>query len=168
MSFPELLKEKKDSGIKVKTDLNLPKKNKSNGLVILSDKSLTNELLEWLSMLDVNFVVVMDKADFKGAKNVTVVKEIPEELDYGFDFVVGDNELSNLNRYFKKWVVPLVPKKNYMSSILKEFNPMRSEGNSFLYDEENKWSIFYAITRYLENCKFPYDKKNLVKNVFEI
>jgi len=168
MSFPELLKEKKDHGVKVKTTLNLPKWNKSNWLVILSDQKLANELLEWLSMLDVNFVVVMDEADSDVAKNVTVVKEVSEELDYGFDFVVGDNELSNLNRYFKKWVVPLVPKKNYMSSILKEFNPMKSEWNSFLYDDENKWSIFYAITRYLENCKFPYDKKNLVKNVFEI
>ena len=168
MSFPDLLKEKRDYNLKIKTELNLPKWNKTNGLIALSDKDLAASLVEWLSALDVNFVVLLENSNIESSKNVTVVSEVSEDLDSGFDFVVGDNELSNLTRYFKKWVVPLVPKKNYMSSILKEFNPMKSEGNSFLYDDENKWSIFYAITRYLENCKFPYDKKNLVKNVFEI
>ncbi len=168
MSFPELLKEKKDHAAQVKTKLNLPKWNTSNGLVILSNSELTTELIEWLSTLNANFVVLSENNNSQSSKNVTVVKEISEELNSGFDFLVCDNEVSNLGKYFEKWVVPLAPKENYMSSILKEFNPMKSEGNSFLYDDENKWSIFYAITRYLENCKFPYDKKNLVKNVFEI
>ena len=157
-----------NESLKIKNELNLPKWNKTNGLIVLSDKKLATALVEWLSTLDANFVVLLEDANFIWSKNVTLVNEVSEELDYGFDFVVCDNELPNLSRYFKKWVVPLAPKENYMSSILKEFNPMKSEGNSFLYDDENKWSIFYAITRYLENCKFPYDKKNLVKNVFEI
>ncbi len=168
MSFPDLIKEKQTYSLRVKNELNLPKKNKTNWLIVLSNQTLSDNLIEWLSVLDANFVVVSDTPLDKKLKNISVVNELSEELDYGFDFVVWDNELSNLNRYFEKWVVPLVPKENHMSSILKEFNPMKSEGNSFLYDAENKWSIFYAITRYLENCKFPYDKKNLVKNVFEI
>lgn len=168
MSFPELIKLKNDYNTKVKTELSLPKWNTTNGLVVLNNSELVVELIHWLSTLSANFVVIMQDGDHKWSKNVKVVKEVSEELSSGFDFIVCDNEVSNLGRYFEKWVVPLAPKENYMSSILKEFNPMKSEGNSFLYDDENKWSIFYAITRYLENCKFPYDKKSLVKNVFEI
>ena len=48
-----------------------------------------------------------------------------------------------------------------MNSILKEFNPLKNEGNSFHYDELNHWAIFYTIVRYMENYKFPFDKLNL-------
>jgi len=148
--------------------MNLPKGNKTNGLIVLSDSSLATELAEGLSTLDANFVVFLEKSGLEGGANVAFTDTLPEDLNMGFDFVVCDNEVSNLWKYFENGVVPLLPKKNHMSSILKEFNPVKSEGNSFLYNSEDKWSIFYAITRYLENCKFPYDKRNLVKNVFEI
>ena len=42
---------------------------------------------------------------------------------------------------------------------------MRSEWNAYFYDESNKWSIFSSIVKYMENYTFPFDNKNLVKNV---
>ena len=42
---------------------------------------------------------------------------------------------------------------------------MKDEGNAYLYDEDNEWSVFYALARYLENYKISFDNKNLVKNV---
>jgi glycogen synthase len=45
---------------------------------------------------------------------------------------------------------------------------MQSEGNGYIFEKNNKWEIFYALTKYLENYKFPYDNRNLVKNVLEI
>jgi hypothetical protein len=45
---------------------------------------------------------------------------------------------------------------------------MKNEGNSFYYEESNHWSIFYSIVRYMENYKFPFDNKNLIKNVLAV
>jgi hypothetical protein len=45
---------------------------------------------------------------------------------------------------------------------------MKNEGNSYFYDSESKWLVFWAIIRYMENYKFPFDNKNLVKNVLKV
>jgi hypothetical protein len=66
------------------------------------------------------------------------------------------------------WIVPIISSKNPLNSILKEFNPMRNEWNSYLFEQDDRWAIFYALVRYLENFKFPFDNKNLVKNVLNI
>jgi len=55
-----------------------------------------------------------------------------------------------------------------LSALLKEFNPMKGEGNAFIYEKENIWCIFYAFIRYLENSKFPFDNKILVQNVIKL
>jgi hypothetical protein len=45
---------------------------------------------------------------------------------------------------------------------------MKSEGNAFLYDMYDEWSIFYALIKYVENTKFPFDNKALIENVYKI
>ena len=70
--------------------------------------------------------------------------------------------------YIEKWITPIVLRKNNISTNLTEFNPLQNEWNSFFYEELNKWSIFYSIVRYMENFKFPFDNKNLVKNVLKV
>jgi hypothetical protein len=62
----------------------------------------------------------------------------------------------------------VIPRQNSMWSVLSDYNAAKSEWNSFLYELENEWDVFYTIARYLENFKFPYDNKSLVKNVFEV
>jgi len=84
-----------------------------------------------------------------------------------FDFTVVDSDLSNLSQYSEKAIVTIAPEDNHYSSVLKEYNPMKSVWNAYLYEETNEWSIFYAVARYLENYKISFDNKSLVKNVYE-
>ena len=42
---------------------------------------------------------------------------------------------------------------------------MKFEGNAFLFDAVDKFQIFAALIRYLENIKYPGDKRTLLKNL---
>ncbi|MBF0913876.1 hypothetical protein HXK64_02895 [Candidatus Gracilibacteria bacterium] len=79
--------------------------------------------------------------------------------------MICDKEASSLKKYLEKGVTPIISKNNPLKSILKEFDPAKNIGNSFLFESENKWQIFYSLVRYLENYKFPFDNRNLVKNI---
>jgi hypothetical protein len=76
--------------------------------------------------------------------------------------------VENLSKYLKLWIVPIISANNTLKSVLREFNPMKNEWNAYIFQENNEWHIFYAIARYLENSKFPFDNKNLTKNVIEL
>ena len=69
-----------------------------------------------------------------------------------------------MEKYLKNWIVPIISKNSYYTKTLQEFNPIKSEWNSFFYEEENKWCIFSWIIKYIENYKFPFDNKTLLKN----
>lgn len=142
-------------------------KNKAIWLIVLEDNKNIDFLLDWLEVLSCDFVVKTEE-QLKEKLNVTSSNKIKKDLLVWFDFVVTDNELEWLKEYFSLWITPVVPFNNYFWSILKEFNPLSNEWNSFLYEDQNKWSMYYAIIRYLENYKFPYDNRNLVKNVVSL
>jgi hypothetical protein len=67
----------------------------------------------------------------------------------------------------KAGVVPIMPNKNVFSGMLREFNPMRFEGNGFFWDGESPYNIFHKIISYAENIKFPEDRRILLKNITE-
>jgi hypothetical protein len=124
----------------------------------------------WLANLPINFVVVWDfwkEWQDEQFKNIYITKKINESNIKAFDFVVLDSNITNLSDYTHNAVVPIFPTDNHLSSLLKEYQPMKNEGNSYLYEKHNQWSIFHSITRYLENYKITFDNKSLVKNVFE-
>ncbi|MFK7780377.1 MAG: hypothetical protein QM490_04460 [Candidatus Gracilibacteria bacterium] len=149
--------------------LGLLLKYKPLGLIKLSNNNLTKELIEGLKKLPCGFVVYSEGADTeKKYNNLVITGELDNSLIAGFDFMVCDDEITNLNNYIEGGVTPIIIRNNHMSAILKEFNPIKNNGNSFFYDELNEWSIFYSIARYMENYKFPHDNKNLVKNVINI
>jgi hypothetical protein len=138
-------------------------------LIKLSDINLTKELIEWLKSLPACIIVYLKWAETqKISSNLVIIWKTYDQLIIGYDFIVCDDEISNLNLYIEKWIIPIILRNNYMAAILKEFNPLRSEWNAFFYEELDKWSIFYTIVRYLENYKFPQDNKNLVKNILKI
>ena len=62
-------------------------------------------------------------------------------------------------------IVPIMPEKNVFSGMLKDFNPMKFEGNGFFYRSESPYCIFEKIVAYTENVKFPEDRRVLLKNV---
>jgi hypothetical protein len=150
-------------------ELNLLRKNKSLWLIDIKKWEVLENLIEWLSKLPVNFVILVDNKNFTNTKNIHFLNKISLEKKVWFDFIVGDDDIDSLENYFKYWVVPIVSSNNYLSSLLKEFDAKASSWNAFLYEDMDSYSVFYALIRYLENKKFPYDNKALVKNlVWEI
>ena len=168
MSFSELLKQKKINHDAIVNKYKLLKKNKPLWLIDLKDEKVLKLLLNWLEKLPSNFIVLHHhwRKPSINSQNIFITSE---QLDsVWFDFVVCDDCNDNLSDYIKKLVVPIINEDNHMSSILKEFNAIKNEWNSYLYKDKDEWSIFYALVRYLENYKFSFDNKNLVKNLFEI
>jgi len=169
MNISATLTEKKTTNTELKKNYGLFQKYKPLGLIKLSNSELTNELIEWLKVLSAGFIVVLDNVDeIQVAKNVFITNNVDTSALAWFDFVVGDNDLSQISNYTNAGVTPIINKDNHLNSILKEFNPLKNEWNSFYYEELNHWAVFYTIVRYMENYKFPFDNKNLVKNVLSV
>lgn len=142
-------------------------KNKPIGLIIIKDDTNIDFLLDWLEILSCDFVIKTQN-QIKERLNIVKTNELKKDLLLWFDFIVTDNETEWLNEYFNSWIAPIIPNNNHLSSILKEFDPLSNQWNSYLYEDKNKWSIYYSIIRYLENYKFPYDNRNLVKNIISL
>lgn len=170
MTFAQLLKQKKENSLKLKRQYKLPIKNKALWLVKITNKSLLKKLYFWLANLPINFIITWDFDKNwidEQFKNIYICDNYSNEDLKSFDFVIIDSQETDLSKYTKEAIVTISPNDNHFSSLLKEYNPMKNEWNSYLYDEYNEWSIFHAITRYLENFKITFDNKNLVKNVYE-
>lgn len=167
MGLAEILNEKKKQAESIKTKYKLLKKNKIVWIVVMDNKEILKQLLDWLSVLPID-LIVLSKEEFWKYESMIYMDDISDSLLFWVDFIICDNCMAKLSDYLKKWIVPIVSKDNYLNNLLNEFNPVKSEWNAFFYTENNVWSIFYAIVRYLENHKFPYDNRNLVKNVLDI
>ncbi len=165
MQLAKLLVQKTKYKNIIIRELGLLRKNKSLWLIDITKWEVLEHLIYGLSKLPVNFVILTNNEKFKSTQNLHFINKISLEKKVWFDFIVGDDDIDSLENYFKYWVVPIVNSNNYLSSILKEFDAWESSGNAFLYESFDQYSIFYALIRYLENKKFPYDNKALVKNV---
>jgi hypothetical protein len=142
-------------------------KNKSIGLILVKDLKNIDFLLDGLEVLSCDFIIKTEQK-MKSRSNVLIVPEIKKDLLLWFDFIITDNDTQGLNEYFQLGIAPIIPQNHHFSSILKEFDPLLNQWNSFLYKENDKWSLYYAIIRYLENYKFSYDNRNLIKNVIHL
>ncbi len=169
MNLTDVLKNKKLKSDKLKQKYSLNKKNKPFGLIKLKNKNLLKDIRDGLLELPMSFVIEVDWVDTEKLwENIVATSKVLTSDLIAFDFILCDDEVKWLNKYFEKWITPIIIKDNTLSSILKDFNPIKNEGNAFLYDRENKWSIYSALVRYNENYKFPFDNKNLVKNVLKV
>jgi hypothetical protein len=169
MDLNSILKEKKEKNTQIKNKFFLPTKIKPLWLVKISNKLLIKYLRDAFLILPASFILEINwiKTEKLWENIIATGKIEPNELIW-FDFILCDDDIKNLNKYLQVWIVPITSLKNPLGPILKEFSPMKNEWNSYLFKEEEKWSIFYALVRYLENFKFPFDNKNLVKNVLDI
>lgn len=168
MNLSELLEEKRKNSAILKGNYFPKSKAKAIALVKLVNNEISEKLINGIKNLPINFIFISNEAKEIDLQNIVFIHKIAEDLESGFDFIVWDNEIDNLKHFIGKWISPIVPENNYLSSVLEEFNPIKVTWNSYLYKEENEWCIFYAIIRYLENYKFPYDNRNLIKNLLEI
>lgn len=169
MNLSELLEDKRKNSSILRSNYFSQTKNKSVWIIDLKDNEITENLLNWLKVLPSNFIIISEKNNEENIeKNIVFIKKVPKDIESWIDFIVTDNNLENLKSYLALWICPILPEDNYLSTILEEFNPVKVIWNSYIYKKQNEWEIFYAIVKYLENYKFPYDNRNLVKNLFEI
>ena len=169
MDLNAILKEKKWKRDQIKNKFSLPPKTKAIWLVKISNKSLIKDLRDTFLVLPACFIIEVEWAENeKLGENIIATSKIEPKSLVWFDFIVCDEDIKNMNKYFELWITPIISTKNPLNSILQEFNPIKNEWNAYLFENTEKWNIFYAIVRYLENYKFPFDNKNLVKNVLDI
>ncbi len=158
--------DKKTTKATLKTIFNFQNKFNTFSILNISSKENLDNLIIWLKTLPINFVIVSDKDLVEG--NICYTTKNIWDYLLGFDFALVDNNCEITHAYSQAWVVSLVPTNFYLSSVYKEFDPIWVVWNTFFYEENNIWSMFYSMVRYLENSKFTFDNKNLVKNVLKM
>lgn len=169
MNLNILLKEKREKNLFLKNKFWLIKKNKAVWLIKLQNKSFIKDLRDGLLVLPSSFIVYVEWIENEKLwNNLVATWNIDDNDLIWFDFIVCDDDISNLNSYLDKGIAPIINNDNHLINLLKEFNPLKNEWNSYIYEGSDKWSIYYAIIRYMENFKFPFDNKNLVKNVINL
>lgn len=168
MNISTVLAWKREKNAKIKAKYWLLQKYKSLWLIMLNNTSVLQELLDGLQYLPGAFIVYIQWEWIQKKWNVIITWELDTSLKWGYDFIVCCDEVTQLQSYLELWVTPIICKNNHMGSIFTEFNAIRTEWNSYLYQELNSYSIYAAIVRYLENYKFSFDNKNLIKNILSI
>lgn len=165
MNISELLHLKEEKRDELKVRFDLPRRSKVLIAVHFTEKNITEELLEGFAVLPANFIVFGTEIKEHAAKNICFQKS-HENFDMtGIDAMLGDCNDIKIEKIMQLGVAPLINQQNYLGSILQEFSAGKGEGNAYLYEKGSTWSAYYALIRYLENHKFPYDNRNLVKNV---
>lgn len=60
--------------------------------------------------------------------------------------------------------VPVTPPQDFV----EDYNPNQESGNAFVYIKDSPWNLFASFIRAVENCRFPYDWKNIQANAMEV
>ncbi len=143
-----------------------PKALNSLGIVAIKDPIKRKFVLEGISAIGLGALVLGTNEDMNLSNIVSVEKILQNDL-VGFDFFVFDNEHEGVDvmQYMKAGIAPIMPEKNVFSGMLREFNPMKFEGNGFFWNSDSPYCMFQKIVAYTENIKFPEDRRVLLKNI---
>ena len=166
MTIASILKEKNANKDILLADYNLKNKKLPVGIIKLNADLIDKVLIDALKILPANFIISWKNTNFDNTSNIAFLDE--NLKNSGFDFIVCDECEDSITEYLKCWVVPIIWELHHISAILKEFNAWKIEGNAFIFQNNALCDIYYAIIRYTENYKFPYDNKALVKNVLSV
>jgi len=168
MVLSTILKEKAANKIKLLKENNFIDEKNPIWFIDVNSKIIDNILIDALKILPANFVIYSNDNSFENSDNIVFIKNLDTNINSWFDFIVSNNEDTDILKNMKLSTVPIISWNNKIFSLLKEFNAANVEWNSFIFKNEVLCDIYYAIIRYLENYKFPYDNKALVKNVLDI
>ena len=166
MQVSEIIQKKREKKDSLKQEYKLPKKFKPLGIIDLQNEDLTWKLIEWLSHLPVNFIVIWKNNDSSKYNNIVNENDLSGEKLFWIDFIIWNWD-ENIKKYFKYGIAPVILSTSECGKTLSEYDPIQNEWDSYQYDKSNEWDIFYALVRYLENYKFPMDNRNIVKNIIE-
>ncbi len=142
--------QKEENRTLLTKSLGLPKNTRAIILSFVEDDELRAFLRDACSALGVVFLTSKDDLALHGADAF---------ITDGFH---TDLPLPELMKHI---VVPIVPKDAKHEKSFKEFNPMKFEGNAFIFDEVNTFLVFEKLVRYLENIRYSGDKRTLLQNV---
>lgn len=151
----------------IKDIFNIQKQVSYIWIVAIDDLEKRNFILKWLSEIGIG-VITVQEFDWE-ILNVAKSDKIHSNMLPWFDFFVFDEICEDIDvmKFMNHGIVPIMPEKNAYAWILKQFNPMKFEWNWFFYKKDWCYNIFERIVAYLENIKFPEDKRVLQKNVIE-
>ena len=98
--------------------------------------------------------------------DIALIESYSSEDIFGSDACISDGLwVLDLVSLMKESVVPIVPKAHALIASLHEFDPMKFEGNAFIYESVNPYLIFEKLVRYLENIRYAGDRRTLIANV---
>lgn len=126
----------------------LAKSTRALVILFLSDETLRSFIEEAGKSIDVVFI-----------------DDTKENREWADIFITDNWNLAPLEELIGNVVVPIWPRDWAQEKNMIEFNPMKFEGNAFLFEKNDKYQIFAALVRYLENVKYPGDKRTLLKNL---
>lgn len=83
----------------------------------------------------------------------------------GADIWITDtlDESTPIVELSKNRVVPVIPASN--NTRFAEFDPMKFEGNAFIFEKANQFQMFEKLIQALENMRYAGDKRMLLANV---
>ncbi|MDD2892266.1 MAG: hypothetical protein PHQ95_04850 [Candidatus Gracilibacteria bacterium] len=142
-----------------------PKTINSLGIIAIKDPEKRKFVMEGIAAIGLGALVIGN--DSINIPNIIFAEKVSQNELVGFDFFVFDNEHDGVDviQYMKAGITPIMPEQNVFSGMLREFNPMKFEGNGFFWNSDNPYCIFQKIVAYTENIKFPEDRRVLLKNI---
>ena len=115
----------------------------------VQDEMVQNFLLEASQYLDI--VLIQDY--------------IAEDAPW-YDAIITDGVSGlDLVSFIQLGIVPIISRTHPLIESFREFDPMKFEGNAFIYETVNPYLIFEKLIRYLENIAYAGDKRTLINNV---
>lgn len=148
LDFSEHLKAKKKAQRLFFKQFQLPKTNRATVYIDMVDEKLKDDIKKACSAIDVFCVEVNENFDF-----------------FAIDAIITDAmEAWKLSTLCKQNLI--IPVVFHSYEVFSEFNPMKFEGNAFLFQKQELFSVFEKICRFLENGQYPWDRRVLLKNIF--
>ncbi|HRI35843.1 MAG TPA: hypothetical protein PK765_01960 [bacterium] len=137
----------------------------SVGIVSFADPELRRFVAQGISAIGFG-AAVMDGDINTNIENTYAVDKLTADELAGFDFFVTDGEGSvDTMSFMRAGLVPILAQDSVFSELLRDFDPMKFEGNGFFFADLDPYRVFEKIVSYKETTKFPEDRRILLRNV---
>ncbi len=116
-------------------------------------------------IVDIEIASFMDVAcEAIGVKLISSIDNLAQEWADAFITDIFTENIPTAD-LMKNGIIPIIPTENPLKKSLMEFNPMKFEWNAFLFEKTDKFQMFATLVRYLENIRYPGDKRVFLQNV---
>jgi hypothetical protein len=139
---------------KILRENTLPPKSRALVLLDIADREISEFFLEAGKSLDIAIIIATGSE-----------KEKSEYAGYDAFVSLAKDSKIDIIALVQASVVPILPIENAYPKTFSEFDPMKFEGNAFLFASADKYLILEKLIRYLENIRYAGDKRTLTGNV---